>query len=162
MAAINEGLLAAAMPGAMEGMALLRRHEVRRGDVLYRFVDLTRSPAPAAANGPWWLEYEAFQQIKHFGMRHGHPLHYSARLHAAILYEWSEVTGYVRAEVLQPLAAWKGRGKQVRSTGRDGRDLPTMTPMQSVNEVYQLFIPGLGHGAPMFHSALKLLEVTPA
>jgi hypothetical protein len=162
MMAVNESLFAASMEKALEGMAMLRRYDLRRGQVLYRFVDVTRSPSPqVAANGPWWLEYEAFQQVKQFGLRHGYSIDYSARLHAAVLYEWSEIGGYVRAEVVQPLVAWKGRGKQVAGTGKDARDLPTMTPMQSVNEIYQLFVPGMHRGTRLFGTALKFLEFLP-
>src|SRR4051812_27684107 len=95
-------------------------------------------------NGPWWFEYESFQSIKHFAQRNGYSFSYAARLFAAILYQWSEVDAFVRCEVRQPLRVWKGRGKQVESTGQDGRDSPKMTPMQSVLEVYQLCIPGVG------------------
>src|SRR5687768_17382273 len=161
--AANATHVPSSLPHAMKGLAMARRVAIPKGQVLYRFVDVSRSPSPvSAANGPWWLEYEAFQQIKHFGLRHGYSLEYSARLFVSVLYEWSEVSGYVRAEVLQPLDAWKGRGKQVEATGKDRRDLPTMTPMQSVNEVYQLFIPGVHSGTTLFPSVLKFIEYMPA
>ena len=148
---------------AMKGLAMARRILVPKGQILYRFVDVSRSPSPvSAANGPWWLEYEAFQQVRHFGLRHGYSLEYSARLFVAILYESSEVSGYVRAEVLQPLDVWKGRGKPVEATGKDRRDLQTMTPMQSVNEVYQLFIPGVSSETTLFPSVFKFIEYVPA
>jgi hypothetical protein len=148
---------------AMKGLAMARQVTIRPGQILYRFVDISRAPGPIpAANGPWWFEYEAFQQIKHFGSQHKYSLEYSARLFAAILYEWSEVTGYVRAEVLQPLEVWKGRGRQVEAKGGDSRDLATMTPMQSINEVYQLFIPGVHSGTKLFPSAFKFIEYVPA
>jgi hypothetical protein len=163
MAAANATMVSGSMAQATAGMAMLRWHELNPGQVLYRFVDITRSPsARTAANGPWWMEFEAFQQIKHFGLSHGYPLEYSARLHAAVLYEWSEVSGYVRAEVRQPLVAWKGRGKPVASTGKDKRDLPTMTPMQSVNEIYQLFIPGVHRNTSLYGTALKFIEFSAA
>ena len=160
---LNEPLLAPSLASAREGMLIPRAYDLAAGTVLYRFVDVTRRANPLdAADGAWWFEYEAFQQIKHFGLRHGYGLDYSARLHAAILYEWSEVTGVVRARVVQPLRAWKGRGKQVVGTGRDARDLGTMTPMQSVHEVYQLYIPGLGGGGSIFASAFEYLGYFPA
>jgi hypothetical protein len=163
MKTANAGNVPGSLQHAMRGLAMARAMTIPKGQILYRFVDVTRSPGPIpAANGPWWFEYEAFQQIKHFGQRHGYSLEYSARLFAAILYEWSEITGYVRAEVLQPLDAWKGRGKQVESRSKDARDLPRMTPMQSLNEVYQVFIPGLHAGTKLFPSALKFIEYIPA
>jgi hypothetical protein len=163
LAAANSTHVVTGRSDAMKGLAMARQFTIRPGQILYRFVDISRAPGPIpAANGPWWFEYEAFQQIKHFGVRHNYSLEYSARLFAAILYEWSEVTGYVRAEVLQPLDVWKGRGRQVEATGRDRRDLPTMTPMQSLNEVYQLFIPGIHAGTKLFPSVLKFMEYVPA
>ena len=37
-----------------------------------------------------------------------------------------------------------------------------MTPMQSVNEVYQLFIPGVHPGTKLFSSVFKFIEYAPA
>ncbi|MEZ5582969.1 MAG: hypothetical protein R3F37_09575, partial [Candidatus Competibacteraceae bacterium] len=108
--------------------------------------------------GPWWVDFEGFQQVKHFALQHGYSVGYSARIYAAVLYEWSEVNGYVRARVLHPMQAWKGRGRQVESTGKDARDLPRMTPMQSVNEVYQLYLPGIGGRQSITDTALQVLD----
>jgi hypothetical protein len=144
---------------ALKGMMWLHSYDLVPGTILYRFVDLKRRGAPwAAADGPWWLEYEALQQIKHFGERYGYGLGYSARIHAAILYEWSDITGVVRAEVTRPLTAWKGRGQQVESSAKDSRDLPRMTPMQSVNEVYQLYIPGVGGSSSLLSSVMRFIQ----
>jgi hypothetical protein len=162
MTIANQSFIAGSNLEAMRGISMLRTYDLVPGQIIYRFIDVTRSPGPIpAANGPWWMEFEAFQQIKHFGLRHGYSLDYSARLHQAILYEWSEVTGYVRAEVLQGLRCWKGRGKQVARAGSDPRDSSTMTPMQSVNEVYQLYIPGITRQTKLFSSVLKFFEYVP-
>lgn len=162
MTIANESFIGGSSLEAMRGMGVLRAYDLARGQIIYRFIDITRSPGPIpAANGPWWMEFETFQQIKHFGLRHGYSLDYSARLYQAILYEWSEVTGYVRAEVLQGLRCWKGRGKQVSSASRDPRDSATMTPMQSVNEAYQLFIPGITRETKLFSLVLKFLDYIP-
>jgi hypothetical protein len=147
--------------------------EIPKGAILYRFIDIGRSPPALAADGPWWFEYESFQRIKHFGLQHGYPLGYCARLFGSVLYEWSNVNAVLRAEVSTgPLLAWKGRGKQVTATGKDARDVSTphgvitgnglsvakMTPMQGPNEVLQLFIPGLGEPHRKFASLMKLLN----
>src|SRR5450432_3923801 len=129
---------------AMKGMNMARRIEIPTGQVLYRFYDSHRAKTPRdGANGPWWVEFESFQAIKHFAARNGYAFSYAARLFAAILYEWSEVNAYVACETRGPLTAWKGTGKQVTSEGKDPRDLPTMTPMQSSLAIYQLYIPGI-------------------
>jgi len=163
MATLNDSLMAQGRSKAYDGMAMVRRYELPQGQVLYRFVDVTRATGPrTAANGPWWFEFEAFQQIKHFALRNGYTLEYSARLFAAILYEWSEVTGVVRAQLIEPVSAWKGKAKQVTSQGKDPRDLPTATPMQSLLEVYQLFIPGFGGRASLYPQSMTFLEYLPA
>lgn len=146
---------------ALEGMSMVRQQDLNPGVVLYRFIDRSGGSPEIGANGPWWIEYEYFMKIKQFALQHGYSLSYAARLFAAILYEYSEVNGFVRAEVMQPLRCWKGRGKQVRSEGKDLRDLPTMTPMQSVHEIYQLYVPGIVRGGSLVRSSFKLLEFTP-
>lgn len=177
-----------------------REQSINAGNILYRFVDIgpkahrcpNRSSIPvadmtailtAAADGPWWFEFEHFQTIKHFAIQHGYTLGYAARLFAAILYEWSEVNAVVRAQVMSPLAVWKGKGKQVvvgahRPLFRpecDARDenwtqkglvtgspddplVSKMTPMQGPNEVYQLYIPGLGYPNHAFSNYFTLLS----
>ncbi len=149
-------------------------HEIPQGTVLYRFIDIGKSPSIIAADGPWWFEFEYYQKIRHFSRRHGYPIGYSARMFAAILYEWSAVNAVVRAEVASgPLKVWKGKGKQVAAKGKDERDVIVrhrlldghvqttvsreMTPLQSQLEVLQLFIPGLGEPHKKFGSLMKLL-----
>lgn len=149
------------------------QYELAPGTVLYRFIDLNKGPSIRQADGPWWFEYQYFQNIKHFGQRYGYTMGYTARLFAAIFYEWSEVNAYVRARVQVPLLAWKGKGKQVEVQGRDPRDVvtphgfltettprltPVMTPMQGPWEVLQLYIPGLGWPHHQFSSFLKLID----
>ena len=153
----NEQFVSAGYTAARSGMSLIRPFELMPGQMIYRFYDSSKAATPeAGANGAWWMEFESFQQIRHFALRHGYSFSYAARLFAAILYEWSEVNAFVRCRVTKPLKAFKGRGKQVESTGADARDLPRMTPMQSVLEVYQLYLPGVGGPASIADSVLKV------
>lgn len=181
MAAVNQEFLAPFRAEAEKGL-WPHEHSIAAGTVLYRFIDTTRSPPQVGADGPWWFEFEHFQSIRHFSMRHGYSLGYSARLFAAILYEWSEANAVVRAEVIAPLTAWKGRGKQI-VVGKDRplykpeldpRDvnricpglitessqvaISKMTPMQGPNEVYQMYIPGLGKPHRKFANYFKFLS----
>lgn len=132
---------------ALTGLSMARPFEVRAGQVIYRFYDRSRAPTPTlAAQGSWWFEFDHFQTIKHFALRHGYSFSYAARLFAAILYEWSEVDSYVACLATRPVLCWKGRGRQIRQEeldrpSRDPRDLCTMTPIQGLLEVYQLFLP---------------------
>jgi hypothetical protein len=158
MPAANQEFFASSRIEASKGL-WPHEHSVAASTVLYRFVDTSRTPPETGADGPWWFEYEHYQSIKHFGLRHGYSLGYSARLFAAILYEWSEVNAVVRAEVSVPLISWKGKGKQVivgkdrplykpeldardvnrtpagLITERNPATLSKMTPMQGPNEV---------------------------
>ncbi len=144
---------------ARKGMSMVRPFEIQKGHILYRFYDSNKARTPAeGANGAWWLEYEHFQAIKHFALRNGHSISYAARLFAAILYEWSEVNAWVGCEVTQPLHAWKGRGKQVSASGKDARDLPTMTPMQSILEIYQVVLPGVGGQSSIASHVLRVAK----
>ncbi len=153
----NNPYLSAGYAKARDGMSMIRPLDIPKGQVLYRFYDASKARSPdEGADGPWWLEYEHFQTIKHFALRNDCSLSYAARLFAAILYEWSEVSAWVSCEVMQPLQAWKGRGRQVRSSGTDSRDLPTMTPMQSVLEVYQIMLPGVGGKGSIASKVLKV------
>ena len=94
--------------------------------------------------------------VESFVGTNGYSPSYAARLFAAILYEWSEVNAFVACRTTGRLVAWKGRGKQVSSSGRDKRDLATMTPMQSVLEIYQLYIPGIGGPGSLASAALRV------
>jgi len=88
----NNPYFSAGYAKARAGMSLIRPIEIYPGQVLYRFYDSTRARTPEeGADGPWWLEFEYFQTVKHFALRHGYTMSYSARLFAAILYEWSEI-----------------------------------------------------------------------
>ena len=184
MLAVNRQYLAPTRAEAAKGLWPCE-HMIHPHTVLYRFVDTTRTSPEAGADGAWWFEYEHFQTIKHFASRQGYSLGYSARLFAAILYEWSEVNAVVRAEAVAPLAAWKGRGKQVivgkdrplfhpeidardlnrtpssLLTGAGGPLISKMTPLQGPNEVYQLYVPGLGRPYHKFPSYFKYLGHEP-
>jgi hypothetical protein len=137
----------------MEGIAIPIEYNIPRGSGLYRFVDIGRGPHRDVANRPWWFEFDYFQQIRVFAERYNYELPNCARLFLAILHEYSEITGYVSALTTLPLKAYKGRGKVQDSSGKDPRDPKRMIPMQSINEVYQLYIPGLGRGMPVFEQA---------
>jgi hypothetical protein len=172
----NQPFLASSREAAARG---LWPHAVTlpRGTVLYRFIDRSRGTAVRAADGPWWFEYEHYQAIRHFALRHGYPVGYAARLFAAILYEWSEVDAVVRAALRVPLVAWKGRGKPVAATERDPRDVNRVihgrlteaeasassrfTPLSGANEVYQIYVPGLGAPWFAFERFFELLTVEP-
>jgi|SRR3569833_292532 len=183
MQALNQNFLLSTRSAASKGL-WPHEYPINKGTILYRFID-QKHAATGAADGPWWFEFEHFQTIRHFALKHGYSLGYAARLFAAILYEWSEVNALVRAQADVSLLSWKGRGKQVivgqhrplhdpeidaRDRNRTPKGLVTehspvllskMTPMQGLNEVYQLYIPGLGPPHHKFCSYFKLLSCEP-
>ena len=139
---------------AMTGISNPVDYSVPRGTRLFRFVDINRGPHRIVANSPWWIEFEQFNNMKHFAERGGYDLSYCARLFLAVLHEYGEVTGYVSALTTLPLKAQRGRGTVQYSAGKDPRDPQRMIPMQSINEVYQLYIPGFFFGSPLLDKAL--------
>lgn len=157
MRTLNESFVSDGRTKAMQGMSMVRPVVIPAGQVIYRFYDSTRAATPqSGADGGWWFEFESFQSIKHFAARNGYTLGYAARLFAAVLYEWSEVNAFVACRTVASMSAWKGRGKQVLSSGKDQRDTPTMTPMQSVLEVYQIYLPGIGGARSLLPRALQM------
>jgi hypothetical protein len=149
----NQGDFEASKQLALKGISAPRKVKLPAGHFYYRFVNEAHaSKASQYVAGPWWFEFDQFHRIERFAKQHGYSLGYSARLHAAILYEWSEIKGLVRARLTQPVLAWKGSGKQIRTKVRDPRDQKTMTPMQSIHQVYQLCIPGLSDSGHPFSS----------
>jgi hypothetical protein len=184
MPAANQEFFASSWKEASKGL-WPREYSIAAHTVLYRFIDTTRTTPQEGADGPWWFEYEHFQTIKHFARQYEYSLGYSARLFAAILYEWSEVNAFVRAEVTAPLVAWKGMGKaiivgkdrplyepeidprdinRIRSgliTERTPIAISKMIPMQYPNEVYQLYVPGLGKPNHKFSSFFKFIGYEP-
>lgn len=143
---------------AMSGIANPVDYSIPRGTKLFRFVDINRGPHRVVANSPWWIEFEHFNNMEHFAKRGGYDLPYCARLFLAVLHEYSEVTGYVSAWTTLPLKAQKGRGKVQYSEKQDPRDPVRMIPMQGINEVYQLYIPGLFHGSPLLDKAFARIN----
>jgi hypothetical protein len=157
MTPLNAPSMHAERHEAQAGMRFTREVQFPADVWLYRFYDSNKAPTPAGgAAGWWWFEYEHFQTIKHFALRHGYSLSYAARLFAAIAYEFSAVNALVVCRTKRPVAAWKGAGAQVRPNGKDPRDTSTWTPMQGMHEVYQVFIPGIKWPSTM---SAQLLDV---
>lgn len=144
-----------AFVSAMKGISNPVLVDLPPGTELFRFVDIHRGPHRIVANSPWWFEFEHFHHIEVFAKRFEHDLRHCARLFLAVLHEYSEITGYVSARTTVPLKALKGRGSVVYSSGKDRRDPAKMAPMQGFNEIYQLYIPGLFRGSPVFEEAFE-------
>jgi hypothetical protein len=134
---------------ARAGILMPRPVEVYPGQRLYR---VTRqvyldSDINRTVDSPWWWEFEAWQQMKHFAARFGYSESYSVRLHGALAFKFNETAdAYVIAEALESLKAYKGRGKRMDAKVLDSQhkeDVAGWTPMQTVNEVYQLYVPGM-------------------
>lgn len=157
---INAHLIGKGFQVSLPSMDLLREYYLGLGTVLYRFVQVTHGrPAIIGADGPWWWEHGQFITLTHFALAHGMTLSAAALLFAATASEWSEVNGFVRAEVIQSMKCWKGRGKQVVSSGKKG-SRAKLAQTGSGPEVSQLFIPGVGGVSSLFRTALAYLDFT--
>lgn len=146
------------MSRALRGIARPIQTTVPEGSRLYRFVDIGRGPARRQANSPWWLEHEPFQNLRHFAERHDHTLGDVARMFLAVLHEYSALTGYVSARVVKPLLVWRGPGSVQYSSGANARDPARLIPMQGMNEIYQLYIPGMSPDTPVLDEAFTDLQ----
>ena len=157
---INAHLIGSGFHAALSGMDLAREFHLAPGAVLFRFIDadVSRS-ALMGADGPWWLESEHFMKLNHFALANGLPLSYVAQSLVSIHAEWREVNGFVRAEVIQSLKCWKGRGKQVVSSGKK-KSRAKLAQIGSGPEVSQVFIPGIGGASSLFRTAFTYLDCT--
>jgi hypothetical protein len=159
-AAINAHLLGASFSQALSAMDLVSEYQLTPGTVLNRFVyvDVRRTPL-SGADGPWWLESDSFKRLQHMALANGLALSRAAGRLASTRGEWDEVNGYVQAEVVGPLKCWKGKGKQVPATAhRRGRAHSVLPPV--LQDVYQLYIPGIGGKSSLFSTSLRYLTFT--
>jgi hypothetical protein len=158
---LNAHLIGKGFQASLPGMDLLREYHLGLGTMLYRFVQVTPGrPATMGADGPWWLEHGQFITLTHFALAHGMRLSAATLLFAATASEWSEVNGFVRAEVIQPLKCWKGRGKRVERPAKKTRGRVRAAPTAVGQDVYQLYIPGIGGISSLFPTAFSFLDFT--
>jgi hypothetical protein len=125
--------------------------------VLYRFVQVTpERPAIMGADGPWWLESEHFMKLNHFALANGLPVSHVVQSLVSIHAEWPEVNGFVRAEVIQSLKCWKGRGSRSLVLGRK-RAVPSWLrrgagrrSLRSLSPVLEGFLRCFGRPLPLW------------
>lgn len=138
------------------GMSHVQRVHLNVGQYYFRFCDSTRFAKnwKAAAEGPWWADYEVFIKVKQAARRRGtiqdyantvrsSRLAYAAKLFFAIPYEWGDCGSLVIARLKVRLDAYKGRGLPAYLGAADSRDggakyVPIQDPTIS-----QLYVPGL-------------------
>ncbi len=109
------------------------------GHRYYRFASSTTA-RDSQVGGGWWIDYENFRLIEDYARQFDYSLTESARLFLSLPVEWTRVDRLVSAILEQPLKAYAGEGKPVRSGG-DSPDA-NWTPMQH-RKAKQMFIPGL-------------------
>jgi hypothetical protein len=158
------------------GMTRYNRVHLAVGQIYYRFCDsmrYARNPE-GAASGPWWAEFETFNEVRSYAARTGSvqdyasqvgssPLSYAAQLHFAIPFEWGDCGWVVKAQLIRRLDAYKGWGDvanlssdPMRNNTKDGG--AKFIPLQK-QEIYQLFIPDL---PAHFTTAFKVIQAGPA
>ena len=158
---LNAHLIGKGFQASLPGMVLLQEFQLATGTVLYRFVQVTPGrTAITGADGPWWLEHGPFITLTHCAMAQGMTLSAAALLFAATASEWSEVNGFVRAEVMQPLKCWKGRGKRVERPAKKTRGRVRAAPISMGQDVYQLYVPGIGGVSSLFPTVFSFLDFT--
>jgi len=158
------------------GMTRYNRIHLSVGQIYYRFCDSMRWAGDweKAASGPWWAEFETFNEIRSYAARTGSvqdyanqigsaPLSYAAQLHFAVPNEWGDCGWIVKAQLVRRLDAFKGWGdiaflnsNPARQDPRDGG--AKYIPLQK-QEIYQLYIPDIW---THFKTAFKVVQAGPA
>jgi hypothetical protein len=133
------------------GMAMPSEYRLPLGQYYYRFigtvahnVSLSRF-GDAAYFGNWWVGAETLATIRRYAAQYGGDLAQAAKYFLALPYEWGDHRRLVRALLVRPLRAWRGKGLPAHDAVSGTR----FVPPQHI-EVAQLFIPGdrdLLHGA---------------
>jgi hypothetical protein len=125
------------------GMAMPVEFKPPLGQYYYRFLDTvfhTTGVARfggAAYFGHWWVAAETLAAIRRHARLTGDDLSEAAKYYLALPYAWGDHRRLVRALLVRPLRAWRGRGLPAH----DARSGTCFIPPQHV-EVAQLFIPG--------------------
>lgn len=125
------------------GMAMPSEYEPPLGQYYYRFIGTVAHNVgvsrfgDAAYFGSWWIDAETLAAIRRHATSLGDDLSEAAKYFLALPYEWGDHRRLVRALLVKPLRAWRGKGLPAPDAVSGTR----FVPPQHV-EVAQLFIPG--------------------
>jgi hypothetical protein len=121
-----------------------QRRELKRGEILYRFV-ARKTPLDRAVSGGWWVDKIEFAKMERFAQVHGTSIAMAARMLCCVPPEWSDMGKLVRVHVETPVLAFRGLGNHVSIPMEDGLGAVKMTAHNDLasRRLYQLFIPGL-------------------
>jgi hypothetical protein len=157
---LNAQLVGRGFQDANPALHLPQLIQISPNTVLFRFIyaDMDRHTI-TGADGPWWMEADSFKRLVHSSLSHGLLLSGVAGRLAGVRTEWNEVNGYVQAEVIRPLKCWKGKGKQLPDTTKR-RVRTRSTPVPVLQDLYQLYIPGIGGKSSLFSASLRYLIFT--
>ena len=124
------------------GMSMPFEYKLPLGQYYYRFMGAVAHNVGVAAVGGaaffgnWWIDGQTLASIRQHGRTLG-DLSAAAKYFLALPYEWGDHGRVVRALLLKPLRAWRGKGLPAPDAVSGTRFIPP----QHV-EVAQLFIPG--------------------
>jgi hypothetical protein len=140
------------------GILMPRRWSVPVGHYIYR---LSSSHVPHAhrSRGEWWIEYEVLQRIKRFASEQNLTPRDAARRSLALPWSWTAADRLVRAQVVQPLDAYRGLGKSAYGDKHTRDHNVVIVPPLYARELYQLFIPGIRELAPSVLSNVSEADV---
>ena len=115
------------------------------GQFYYRFLDTVSHNVGVAGSGEaayfgrWWVDAETLAAIRRHAKLAGDDLSEAAKYYLALPYEWGDHRRLVRAQLVRPLRAWRGKGLPAPDARSGTRFIPPLHV-----EVAQLLIPG-GH-----------------
>jgi hypothetical protein len=126
------------------GIESPRRHELKRGEVIFRFAG-GRSPLCNAITGNWWTEETEFRKLVSFAGDKGVSVAMAARLLCCVPPEWNDMGLLLRARVDEPLLAYRGLPRDVQFQHDDGLGTVRARAHNHIasRRLYQLYIPGL-------------------
>jgi hypothetical protein len=140
------------------GIQMPRRWSVPVGQYIYRFTS-SQVPYPRRSRGEWWIEYEVLQRIKRFAREQDLTPRDAVRRSLALPWSWTAADRLVRAQVVQPLDAYRGLGKSAHGDQHIRDKNIVIVPPTYTQELYQLFIPGMTELAPSVLSNLSETDV---
>ena len=126
------------------GMLSPQKHELREGEILWRFAS-SEDDLKKSVLGGWWLASREFETLCNFAQHHDIHVAMAVRVLCCVPPEWSDMGRLLRVKVKTPLLAYKGLGNSVSFAHEDGLGDVNITAHNDIasRRIHQLFIPGL-------------------
>src|SRR5262245_49833997 len=115
------------------GMSMPVEFKPLLGQYYYPFIDAVSHNTGVAAFGEaayfgrWWIDAERLGAIRRHAKLTGDDLADVAKYYLALPYEWGDHRRLVRAQLVRPLRAWRGKGLPAHDARSGTRFIPRNT-----------------------------------